>query len=259
MDELRLRVVRQTLAITASCVAGSLAITAAVTYLATGSLHLGLGMFIAVLAPAILVPIGSYGHILLAARLAEANEKLRTLSETDPLTRTCNRRRFLEVAEAQLGLARRHGYPTSMLLIDFDRFKQINDLYGHLAGDRVLTDASELIRQTLRDSDTLARFGGEEFIVLLPRADEDAAATFAERVRRAVAGAGPDTGRGRMGLSDSLRLTLSAGVASSVAAVDGQALLAAADQALYAAKRSGRNRTVVGPAGSIQGARAVAV
>jgi diguanylate cyclase (GGDEF)-like protein len=89
--------------------------------------------------------------------------------------------------------------------------------------------------------------GGEEFVVLLPRADQDAAAVFAERVRCAVAAAGPESGRRRMGLSDWLRLTVSAGVASAVGPIDGQALLAAADQALYAAKHSGRNRTVVGP------------
>ena len=119
--------------------------------------------------------------------------------------------------------------------------------HGHELGDRVLVWLGALLKEQARGVDVAARVGGEEFVVLLPRADQDAAATFAERVRRAVATVGPDDGRGRMGLADTLRLTVSAGVASAVDPIDGHALLAAADQALYAAKHSGRNRTVVGP------------
>jgi diguanylate cyclase (GGDEF)-like protein len=185
MDARRHLILRQTLLFTICCIAGSVAITVAVTRVVTGGFDPGLGLFIAVLAPALLVPFGSYFHISMAVRLQEANEQLKALSETDPLTGAYNRRRFLEVADHQLALARRHCFPTSVLIIDFDYFKSVNDDFGHLAGDRVLVEASALIRRTLRDSDTLARFGGEEFICLLPHTAREGALMVAQRIRAA--------------------------------------------------------------------------
>jgi diguanylate cyclase (GGDEF)-like protein len=151
--------------------------------------------------------------------------------------------------DAEISRAEREGTPLGVVALDLDHFKRVNDEHGHELGDRVLVWLGALLKEQARGVDIAARVGGEEFIVLLPRADEDAACTFAERVRRAVGDGRPESGRGRMGLSDDLELTLSAGVASSVPPVDGPALLAAADQALYAAKRRGRNRSVVGPRG----------
>jgi diguanylate cyclase (GGDEF)-like protein len=220
--------------------AGSVAITALVTYLATGGLDLGIGMFISVLAPAILVPIGSYSHISLATRLREANRKLRTLSETDPLTHTCNRRRFLEVAERQLALARRHCFPTSVLLIDFDRFKEINDQLGHLAGDRVLVEASEIIHDTLRDSDTLARFGGEEFIVMLPHTAREGALMAAERILTAIREhAFRHDGR-------EMPVTVSiGGVTCETSETSLEHMTSKADSLMYEAKQAGRDRYMI--------------
>jgi diguanylate cyclase (GGDEF)-like protein len=240
MDEQQRQVVRQTAAITLACIAGSVVITAAATYLLTGSLDLGIGMFIAILAPAILVPAGSYNHISLAARLREANDQLRTLSETDPLTHTYNRRRFLEVADVQLALARRHCFPTSVLLIDFDRFKDINDQLGHLAGDRVLVEASRIIRQTLRDSDTLARFGGEEFIVLLPHTAREGALMVAERILTAIREHAFEHD------GSDLKVTVSiGGVTCETSETTLERMTSKADGLMYAAKQAGRDRYMI--------------
>jgi len=194
---------------------------------------------------------------VLAARNDRLVDRLVDEARVDPLTGLLNRRGLEERMQAEIARAAREGTPLGAVVFDLDHFKEVNDTHGHELGDRVLVWLGALLKEQARGVDVAARVGGEEFVVLLPRADQDAAATFAERVRRAVATVGPDDGRGRMGLADSVRLTVSAGVASGVDPIDGQALLAAADQALYAAKHSGRNRTVVGPHAS--GARALAV
>ena len=184
---------------------------------------------------------------VLAARNERLVDKLVDEARVDPLTGLLNRRGLEERMQAEIARAAREGTPLGAVVFDLDHFKDVNDTHGHELGDRVLVWLGALLKEQARGVDVAARVGGEEFVVLLPRADQDAAATFAERVRRAVATVGPDDGRGRMGLADSLRLTVSAGVASAVDPIEGHALLAAADQALYAAKHSGRNRTVVGP------------
>ncbi|MEQ8858375.1 MAG: GGDEF domain-containing protein [Pseudomonadales bacterium] len=236
----RLTVPQQILLITMTCIAGSVVITLAVNYALTGSPGFGTGMFIAVLAPAIMVPIGSYFHVSMTHRLREANEQLRRLSETDPLTQTYNRRRFIEVAETQLALARRHCFPTSVLLIDFDRFKDINDAYGHLAGDRVLVEASALIREMLRDSDSLARFGGEEFICLLPHTAREGAQMVAERIiasmrEHAFAHDGKD-----------IHVTVSiGGVTCETSDTSLERMTSKADSLMYEAKQAGRDRYII--------------
>ena len=196
---------------------------------------------------------------VLAARNERLVDKLVGEARVDPLTGLLNRRGLEERMQAEIARAAREGTPLGAVVFDLDHFKDVNDTHGHELGDRVLVWLGALLKEQARGVDVAARVGGEEFVVLLPRADQNAAATFAERVRRAVATVGPDDGRGRMGLADALRLTVSAGVASAVDPIEGHALLAAADQALYAAKHSGRNRTVVGRAGLIDGARALAV
>jgi diguanylate cyclase (GGDEF)-like protein len=237
---LRPLVLRQTLLFTLACICGSLAITSGVTWLATGTVELGLGLFISVLAPGILVPIGSYFHISLAVRLREANEMLRTLSETDPLTGTYNRRRFLEAAYSQLALARRHCFPTSVLLIDFDRFKTINDEHGHLVGDRVLVEACKVIRTVLRDSDTLARFGGEEFICLLPHTAREGALMVAERISTAM----------RQFVlhhdDQQIKVTVSiGGVTCETSETSLERMTSRADSLMYEAKQAGRDRYMI--------------
>jgi diguanylate cyclase (GGDEF)-like protein len=240
MDAKQWAVVRQTVTATLLCIAASLAITASVTFLVTGTLDIGLGAYIAVLVPAIVVPIGSYTHISMSAQLRDANERLRALSETDPLTQTCNRRRFLEVAVQQLALARRYCFPTSLLLIDFDNFKQINDRFGHAAGDRVLVDAAGIMRRALRESDTLARFGGEEFIVLLPHTAREGALLVAERVMAVIRDNEFHHDDRAVGVTVSI-----GGVTCETSESSLDTMTSRADRLLYASKQAGRDHCTI--------------
>jgi diguanylate cyclase (GGDEF)-like protein len=172
--------------------------------------------------------------------LADANARLEKLAAQDPLTGAYNRRHFRALAAQATAIARRQNRPLSLLMIDLDYFKAVNDTHGHAAGDETLKMLVELGHATLREGDILARYGGEEFCVLLPETDVNTAAQVAERLRLAVATArisGPEVPFG---------VTASIGVAGwheSEATVE-QALNRA-DQALYQAKDSGRNRVVV--------------
>ncbi len=169
--------------------------------------------------------------------LIEANAKLLKLASIDSLTGVMNRRRFMEVAEVERERACRHRRPLSLLLIDLDRFKLINDNYGHHAGDRVICHAVDRIAETLRTADSLARYGGEELVVLLPETGLEAAGRVAERVR-AVIDSTPILHEGH-----AIPLTISIGAAEWQGESENLvALLDRADRALYCAKQSGRNR-----------------
>lgn len=167
--------------------------------------------------------------------------RLVEMATTDELTGTLNRRAFMQQAAKQFSLARRHGRETAILMIDADRFKAVNDTYGHDAGDAVLKALAKSIQSALREMDSLGRLGGEEFAALLPETDGNDAAIVAERVRAAVA----DTVVLHGGRD--LTLTVSIGVACGYG--EGgellESVLKRADNALYAAKRGGRNRVVV--------------
>ncbi len=240
MDGWRIRAIRKVCAFTVATVAASVMTLGFVTYLVTGTVDVGVGLLVAVLVPAMVVPVAGYWHISLAERLREANDKLRTLSETDPLTGTFNRRRFLQVAEQQLTLARRHCFPTSVLIIDFDHFKSINDRFGHVTGDRVLKEAAAVMQGALRDSDTLARFGGEEFIVLLPHTAREGAGLVAQRLLGAL------REHAFRHHDDPVPVTVSVGGATSETSdVPLDTLTSGADGMLYRAKQSGRDRALV--------------
>jgi diguanylate cyclase (GGDEF)-like protein len=169
------------------------------------------------------------------ARLFDEVQRLATL---DGLTGTYNRRHFMELAQLQYESARRFAQPLTALMIDVDRFKQVNDTRGHAVGDQVLRVVAERVRRVLRAIDILGRTGGEEFAVLLPGTTREAASLIiAERVRRAVAEEPIPTDAGPVSV------TISVGVASAgTGREDLQALLKAADAALYEAKQGGRNR-----------------
>jgi len=125
-------------------------------------------------------------------------------------------------------------------MIDIDHFKAINDRLGHAAGDRVLQNVAALCRAEIRDSDVVARIGGEEFAVMLPETTESAAVQFAERLRQQIAASSPNV------YGEKIAVTISVGIAGASIRTSGfQALLRQADQALYEAKRSGRNRVVL--------------
>ncbi|WP_300157645.1 GGDEF domain-containing protein [Solidesulfovibrio sp.] len=164
------------------------------------------------------------------AELRDARDALRQQAETDALTGLSNRRHFLEQARAILDGVREQGGRASLVMLDLDHFKRINDAYGHQAGDLTLRVVADRLREALREGDVIGRLGGEEFGVLLPGLDRDQALAVARRLRQAVAASLPG---GR-------RVTASLGVADGEFHLDG--LLAKADEYLYAAKEAGRDR-----------------
>ncbi|WP_448206381.1 diguanylate cyclase [Azospirillum sp. sgz302134] len=168
--------------------------------------------------------------------LEEANAKLEELATIDPLTGVWNRRHFLEFAAAELGRARRHGRRLSVFLLDLDHFKAVNDGYGHAAGDEVLRTAVARARGALRTSDQIARFGGEEFVILLPETDLPGAHIVAERVRAAIAGAPVSVDGRHVTVTGSLGVAEWNGAEPSI-----EQTLRRADAALYEAKQAGRN------------------
>jgi len=171
------------------------------------------------------------------ADLEAANRELERLATTDALTQVANRRHLLARANAEMARARRNGAPLSVILLDLDEFKRVNDTLGHEAGDRVLVATTAVIEEQLRPSDLLGRMGGEEFCVLLPETRGEGALEVAERLREALESAQISTDRG------AVQVTASFGVACQRAPDEPFApLLARADRAMYRAKARGRNR-----------------
>ena len=164
--------------------------------------------------------------------------KLMDLATTDPLTATQNRRAFLDAAQEIFSLAKRYGHPLSLLMIDADHFKAINDGYGHQVGDMVLVRLAQVTRSCLRTTDRLGRFGGEEFVVLLPESDQDSAIEVAERLLTVVRAQLVADGKG-----GEVTFTVSIGIGSLTSQMmTFNDLLRTADVALYEAKGQGRNR-----------------
>ncbi len=165
---------------------------------------------------------------------------LETQAHTDVLTGLANRRRFFEVADSELSRARRYGTPLSLLMLDIDRFKEVNDAHGHHAGDRVLQQLARTCLEVLRNVDIVGRVGGEEFAILLPETELEGAIDVAERLRAAVARAEVAREEGVP-----LRVTVSIGVAMLAGSVNLDTLMSQADAALYDAKHAGRNQVCV--------------
>lgn len=181
------------------------------------------------------------------ARMAILNRKLQELATTDDLTKLNNRRFMLERLRENWALADRHERPMSFIMLDVDHFKRFNDTYGHEAGDVVLVEVAACIRSQLRMADVCGRLGGEEFAVLCPETDLKGTAELAERIRYAIE-THQITHNAR-----SLSVTISAGVAQrSQQHSDCDALMAAADKALYAAKNAGRNRVGLSRHGKVE-------
>ncbi len=174
------------------------------------------------------------------AELQEANRRLAEASRTDALTGLPNRRGFLEASAAEIERCRRSGRLFSIVLADVDRFKGINDTLGHAAGDAALRAVAQRIRSSLRGQDLVARWGGEEFILLLPETEAPGAMHLAETVRAAIAAEALELESGP------LRLTASFGVAQAERGSRLESTIAAADRALYRAKDAGRNRVEAG-------------
>ncbi|MDQ4081126.1 MAG: GGDEF domain-containing protein, partial [Gemmatimonadota bacterium] len=170
-----------------------------------------------------------------------------TVIRTDDLTKLPLRSAFIEQLTAALEIAGATGQPVSLLVIDIDLFKLVNDTFGHLQGDRVLIEIADLLRQNLRSDDLAARYAGDELVALLPNTPADRAREVAERLCAAVRGHAFQV-RDR---DDKLSVSISIGVATSPEnGSDPDALFAAADRALYQVKRHGRDGVAVAAAGA---------
>ncbi len=169
-------------------------------------------------------------------------EELSFLSTTDALTKIANRRRFMEALETRVAGMGRDGGQLSLLIIDVDYFKRVNDLFGHATGDSALVAVAAVCVQVVRQSDLAARLGGEEFAVLLPSCGEDEAYDVAECIRQTIA-----AGQLRAENGTPFSVTASIGVATASRDDTAETLLARADGALYHSKRSGRNRASIAP------------
>jgi diguanylate cyclase (GGDEF)-like protein len=175
-------------------------------------------------------------------RSEQLSAGLELLATMDGLTCIFNRRHFEILARAEWGRFQRYGRPLSLLMLDVDKFKSINDRFGHDAGDLVLKAIADDCSSMKRETDIVARFGGEEFVLLLPETDEPAAEIVAERLRKQI------EGHSRVFPGDENQISVSIGVAGATLGMAGfEMLLKRADEALYQAKGRGRNRVTVAP------------
>jgi diguanylate cyclase (GGDEF)-like protein len=221
---------------------GSIALSVLISALA----HLSMGLPMAASAwavtlvcPAIIAPTMSWWMFDLVLKVERAHEQLRVLSTIDHLTGIFNRRYFMDRLGEELDRATRYGTPFAVAFIDIDNFKRINDEHGHLGGDEILRQLTQTCAKQVREMDTLARIGGEEFALLLPQTSAEDAAHLVERLRANVAATRAKIGDGW------LEVTVSIGLTSATReALDVNGILRLADEALYAAKRQGKNRLV---------------
>lgn len=193
-----------------------------------------------------LVYLGAFFHVYGArslsyfVRMRESNQRLRHIASHDALTDLLNAGAYYASCDQMIHLARRQNKPYSVLFVDLDHFKKINDTYGHEAGDTVLRSVATALAGSVRQSDAVGRIGGEEFSVFLPDTDRQGAARLAEQIRQHIERLMPQSGEIR------IPVTASIGVASSE---QGETSMAAiqrnADQAMYQAKQQGRNRVSV--------------
>ncbi len=233
------------IAITAGSTVLSVILTYAVLQLAhsgDGLLPYHVGMFIGIVVPLLVAPVASWPFVNLLVKLDRLEEETRQLATRDFLTGLLNRRAFLHDSANQINVARREKIVFSILMIDIDDFKAINDEYGHAVGDEVLVRFARATESVLfRGTDLIGRMGGEEFAVLLLNTDEDGARKVADRLHSAMGRSGVEHG------GATTRCTISIGVMTSPPD-EGRGLdsmLRRADRALYEAKTAGKNRTVV--------------
>lgn len=175
-------------------------------------------------------------NLQISAQLRESERRYRQLSITDDLTRLFNSRHFFKQLKAEIERTNRYGHPLSLLIIDLDDFKQYNDTYGHIEGDRVLKNVGEKLRKSLRKTDSAYRYGGEEFAVILPESEGDEALHFADRIRKTF-----ESPASLAQPEESTGVTVSIGVAQYINREDITAFIKRADKNMYGAKNSGKN------------------
>ena len=225
------------------CLLEGFTIAAALRFLATSKVDSDAlyyyGLPLSMVAASILVALGVADR-LRAQRAALSDAERR--AQTDPLTGVLNRRSLIERLNVACTRAKARGLPIALLFIDLDHFKQINDTFGHQAGDACLCAIIEPIHAELRQSDVIGRYGGEEFVVILSSADAAAATPIAQRILERVADVRVN------GFGNPISVTCSIGIATSdTLGIWGEPLLAQADAAVYVAKRSGRNQIHLAP------------
>ncbi len=186
------------------------------------------------------LPEDLQARLRVGRRIIESERKLEQLAHYDSLTGIRNRRMVLKCLNNEWERSQREGSSLSVIMLDIDHFKNINDTYGHEGGDHLLKDYTRIVEQQLRPYDILGRMGGEEFLIVLPRINEAETQRIAERVRKAV-----ETALLSIGDSRTVKITTSVGATmKSSQDADANMLLRRADEALYSAKHQGRNRVV---------------
>ena len=195
--------------------------------------------FAAFLAVSMMAQVYEYSRHSSYHQLAELSRQMYADARTDPLTGLINRRAMEEILELENFRAVRSGRSFSVMLADLDHFKEINDSYGHETGDAVLVETARRLRRCLRQQDMVARWGGEEFLILLPETDATAAQVVAEKIRRQIAARPVEVG------TSSIPLTMSLGVDTVHFPQPREDYLRRADRNLYRAKNAGRNRVIV--------------
>jgi diguanylate cyclase (GGDEF)-like protein len=238
----RLGVLRSTILLTLASATGSVALTC-LWLLASGASAVGDALYITLFVAVPMTAVGAGICLSLLVALEETRQRVQALAMTDALTGLANRRHFVNAAQRELALAQRHDLPLALLVLDIDHFKRVNDNHGHVAGDEVIVEIGRRFSATLRSTDLLARWGGEEFIALLPNTPEALAQQLAERLRTAAAAAI------HLPLGQTVQVTVSVGVvgrspgSGPLPTLDG--LAQAADRAMYDAKNLGRDRVSV--------------
>ena len=189
--------------------------------------------------PALIAPTMSWWAFDLVLKVERAHEQLRVQSTIDHLTGIFNRRYFMDRLREEIDRAQRYNTPFAVAFIDVDNFKRINDEHGHLNGDEILRQLTSTCAKQVREIDTLARIGGEEFALLLPQTTPEDAERLVERLRASVAATRAKVADGWLDITVSIGLT-----SSSREVLDVNGILRLADEALYDAKRQGKNRLV---------------
>jgi diguanylate cyclase (GGDEF)-like protein len=217
------------------CVIFSIGILFLVTLL-SNSITIERAMIPTIAIPLIIGPIVFYTIFMQAYQLTQAITKLDDLRRTDPLTGLYNRRFFSELVSMELNVANRYAFPSSLLFIDLDHFKRVNDTYGHMAGDEVIRIISNVIKRNVRRTDVVGRLGGEEFIIFLPHTKLEGALIAADRVRRIISESEITFNE------EQINMTASIGAASTdIEITNVEALLHVAGSALDMAKDKGGN------------------
>ena len=180
------------------------------------------------------------GQVAVAIENARLLQEVQRLAITDELTNVLNRRGFDDVSTREFVAAKRYSRPLSLIMLDIDRFKAINDVYGHPIGDEILVEIAARARTKIRETDYISRYGGEEFLILLIEQKPDNARTVAERIRKSVADQPFDTSVGKITVTISAGIT---GMNSQTASIS--MMIKTVDKALYRSKENGRNRVTM--------------